>query len=85
MDFVLRQPFYPGCYEMSENSVPIVHFRGKGENTRELFVDVFNGFGFVVGKRVLRFHSFLSDDVIPMTSSVNAGKRKSDGIFGVTM
>ena len=28
---------------------------------------------------------FLSDDVIPMTSSVNVGTRKSDGIFGVTM
>ena len=26
---------------------------------------------------------FLSDDVIPMTSSVNVGKRKSDGIFGI--
>ena len=31
----------------------------------------------------LRF--FLSDDVIPMTSSVDVGKRKSDGIFGVMM
>ena len=28
-------------------------------------------------------HTFLSDDVIPMTSSVNVGKRKSDGIFGI--
>ena len=25
----------------------------------------------------------LSDDVIPMTSSVNVGKRQSDGIFGI--
>ena len=29
--------------------------------------------------------TFLSDDVIPMMSSVNVGKRKSDGIFSVTM
>ena len=29
------------------------------------------------------FHGdLLSDDVIPMTSSVNAGKPKSDGNFG---
>ena len=26
---------------------------------------------------------FLSDDVIPMTSSVNVEKRKNDGMFGI--
>ena len=30
-----------------------------------------------------KWAQFLSDDVIPMTSSVNVGKRKSDGIFGI--
>ena len=29
--------------------------------------------------------TFISDDIILMTSSVNAVKRKRDGIFGVTM
>ena len=27
--------------------------------------------------------NFLSDDVIPMTSSVNVEKRKNDGMFGM--
>ena len=37
------------------------------------------------GQTFFTVNNFLSDDVIPMTSSVNVGKRKSDGIFGVTM